>query len=359
MSCRARLLIWFILALGSAQLAAAKERPDRNCTDDRGVDPCSAEQQRRVRDLFGVRSIEEHAQAGDQVRRAFYVDGYGRDVVAISFVRAPGRDPMLWVHFPNRDDEPRSEPLTAPVPDDVWRSVIERSAHFDRELVPLPGEARPKRKDAYQDIVMCIHSWVFTVEATDPPKGNGQQPTVRRRVEDACQNGLAEAYAGELRRAAVPLLPHCAQLDREQNRNEASLLSACRLLEGDRLAAAEVFNRVELLNDVEGPDDASSIRHLFESDAVVDWAGQRNEGSGSAARFWATKIGEGEWRTLLYYDAIRGEGADRVRLTGLLNRPTAGSNFQIAKVEQIWTREGGNFVIERISVAPFETAPQN
>ena len=359
MSWRMRLLIWLALALGSASFAAAKDQPDRNCTDDRGVDRCSAAQQKRVRELFGVRSIEEHAAAGDQVRRAFYVDGYGGDVVTISFVRAAGREPMLWVHYPARKGEPRSEPLSAAVPDSVWQGVIERSAHFDRKLVPLPGEARSKDDDDTQEIVLCIHSWVYTVEATDPAEREGRPPTIRRKVEDACENGLAEAYAVDLQRAALPLFPHCAALDPKQHRNPASQLGACRLLEGDRLAAAEVLNRAEELDHLEGPDDANSIRHLFDWEAVVDWAGQRNDGTDSAAKFWATKITEGEGRTNLYYDTIRGESSERVRLNGILLRPAAGPDYEVAKVEQIWRRDGRDFVIERVSVEPFKVAPRN
>ena len=80
-----------LFAITAAAPVAAQRPVDRNCSDDRGVDRCSEEQQRRTRQLFSVRSIEEHGAAGDQVRRVFYVDGYGRDVVLIALVRAPGR----------------------------------------------------------------------------------------------------------------------------------------------------------------------------------------------------------------------------------------------------------------------------
>ena len=81
--------------------AADAQAPETaGCADDRGVDRCAEAQQRRMRDLYGVRSIDKHQAAGDQVRRIFYVDGYGRDLILISLVRAPGHDPMLWVHYP-------------------------------------------------------------------------------------------------------------------------------------------------------------------------------------------------------------------------------------------------------------------
>jgi hypothetical protein len=346
------------LILWCHPLSAAQPRVDRNCSDDRGIDRCSPEQQRRVRELFGVRSIEEHAAAGDQVRRVFYVDGYGRDVVALAFVRSPGRDPMLWVHFRREEDGARPEPLTAPVPGTVWQEVIERSAHFDRRFDPPPPA--PARSNSEQTISLCIHSWVYTIESADPAAHEGPQPRVRRRTEDACEDGLGEAYAGELQRAAVPLLPHCSRLERSQHRNEASLLLACRLLSGDRLAAADVMNRADLLHDVEGEDDARLISTLFDYESVVDWNGERNEGTGSAASFWARRVGEGEGRTTLFYDTIHGETSNRVRLVGSLLRAGAGSGYEHASVEQIWTRVGdGEFQIERISVGPFGPLPAN
>ena len=349
------LMIWAVAPLSlSDATAVAQGRPDPNCTDDRGVDRCSPEQQSRVRELFGVRTIEEHAAAGDQVRRAFYVDGYGRDVVAIAFVRARGSEPMLWVHFPREEGRGRAEPLTAPVPQAVWQEVIEESAHFDRQLVPLPDEVPVAQEDGEEIMAMCLHSSVFTIEATDPAEREGRQPTIRRRTEDACQNGLTEAYAVELRRVAVPLLPHCARLDPELHRNEATLLSACRLLAGDRLAAAEVMNRVDPFHSVDGADDAALIRHLFDYQAIIDWNGQRNSGAGSAANFWAAKMAEGEGRIILYYDTITGESAERVRLTGLLSRPASGPGYENARVEQIRVGDGDSYAIERITVGPFE-----
>ena len=164
-----------LFSLLVAAPASPQGTPERDCRDDRGVDRCDEAQQRRVRELFGVRSIEEHRAAGDQVRRAFYVDGYGRDVVAIAFIRSPGRDPEVWVHYPRRDGEPTPEPLRAPVPRPVWNDVIERGEHFDRDVLSRPAPAAEPRVarpagDAAEDpetIPLCLHSWVFTIEAVD------------------------------------------------------------------------------------------------------------------------------------------------------------------------------------------------
>ena len=349
-----RLLAAVFLVFSLQAAPAAGQAPvDRNCSDDRGIDRCSAEQQRRTRERFGVPSIEEHAAAGDQVRRAFYVDGYGRDLVAIVFVRPRGREPELRVHFFQDEGAERWEPLVAPVPGPVWEDVIRRSEHFDRELVGLPPP--PPESNV---ITFCLHSWVFTVEAVDPAEED-EQPVVRRRTEDACQDGLAEAYAGELERAAVPLIPHCARLDPQLHRGHASLLAACGALSGDRLAAAEVMNRVSLFRNITEPEDASVISSLFEPDSIVDWNGERNEGPWSAATFWAAKVGIGDGGIPFFYSNVHGESADRVRVTGMLSRPLAGGAYETALVEQIWARDGSAFSIESISVGPFQrSAPE-
>ena len=344
---------WWLAALLLVQAPEAKPTvqrhpPQGDCRDDRGVDRCSAEQQRRVRDLFGVQPIEAHRDAGDQVRRAFYVDGYGTDVVAIAFVRPKGGEPSLWVHFPKGDEGKRHEPLSAPVPQDVWDGVIQRSSHFDRQLLPLRDEVAESG-----EMTLCMHSWVFTVEATDPAEGEYRPATLRRKTEDACDDGLVEAYAQELYRAAVPLLAPCARLDRSLHRNEATLLSACRLLRGDRLAAAEVMNLLDRL-DIEGPEDSARLNGLFAYDARIDWAGEPLGTSGDAAKAWAKKVSEGG-STRLYWDHVEGETSDRVRFVGLLSRSVEGEAiYRNARVELIWTRDGRSFQIERGTVGPFE-----
>lgn len=335
-----------------ADRAPVRFPPPGDCRDDDMVDRCSPRQQRKVRRLFGVKSLEAHRDAGDQVRRAFYVDGYGNDVVAIAFVRPKGHGPTLFVHFPRRGDEERIEPLQAPVPQDVWDSVLDRWRDFDRKR----QGPQPPTKVSDPDVVMtlCIHSWVYTVEATDPALAGSRPATLRRKTEDACDNGLAEAYATELQRVAVPLLPACARLDREMHRNEATLLSACRLLRGDRLAAAEVMNRLDELRRVDGPEEAPEIAGLFARHAEIKWAGESLDRKDGAAAAWARRIAEGG-RTILYYDSVEGESADRVRFLGQFSRYVEdGERSLQARVEQIWVREDGEFRIERAIVGPFE-----
>jgi hypothetical protein len=341
----AALIMWLATA------APAQEGEGRDCRDDRGIDRCAAEEQRRVRELFGVKAIEAHRDAGDQVRRAFYVDGYGRDLIAIAFVRPRAGDPELWVHFPREAGDKRADALRAPVPEEVWDKIIARSDHFDRELVPLP-------KVKSDDIIICMHSWVMTVEATDPAEFEGEQPTLRRRTEDACDDGLVEAYSTELQDAAVPLLAPCARLDPPQHRNSALLLAACGMLRGDRLAAAAVMNRASGFRRVDGPESANLLKPLFDYRAKVDWNGERNRDDGSAAAFWAGKVVDGD--ASFFLGTLEGETASRVRVAATLERRVEGTvdgehPIERASVEQIWMlNQGGDFVVESAKVGPFE-----
>ena len=347
-----------LLAVAAPAKAPPAERhpPMGDCRDDDMVDRCSPEQQRRVRELFGVKPIEAHRAAGDQVRRAFYVDGYGNDVVAIAFVRPKGGDPTLWIHFPHAAKGARPEALQAPVPGEVWEDVLRRSSHFDRRLV-----RPPQPPSASGEMTLCMHSWVFTVEATDPAEGDYQPATVRRATEDACDDGLAEAYAVELQRAALPLLPPCAALDRSRYRNEAMMISACRLLSGDRLAAAKVLNRADPLRFVREAEDTAELEGLFQYQATVDWNGERSGGNSTAAKFWTAKVLE-NGRADLYYETIEGLAPGRVRLTGRLFREITapGSHEPVdeqARVEQIWTDDQGDFAIRSATVGPFQRQP--
>lgn len=305
-----------------------------------------------------MQPIEAHRDAGDQVRRAFYVDGYGRDVVAIAFVRSPGRDPEVRIHFVREEAAPDLAPIVAPVPADVWDLLIERSEHFDRALVPLP------QPPAANEIVICMHSWVFTVEAADPAMYEGEPATIRRRTEDACENGLTEAYAAEIYRAALPLFPYCARLDARQYRTPANQLASCGVLTGDRSAAAMVMNAVDPLRRARGPDDLAEIAVLFDHRSRVTWNGEPNPTGGldDAARYFLTRLAESR-ADYVYVERVDGERSDRVRLLGGLVRRAEqeeedGDLVQRATVEMVWEEEhDDHFLIREARIGPFETLP--
>jgi hypothetical protein len=337
-------LLFASLASGAA--AQTRQPVDRNCSDDRGVNRCSEDQQRQMPALYGVPTIEELAGAGTEVRRIFYVDGYGRDLVLIAFVRAPGLDPELQVHYPPREGEQAPEPVRVPVAQDSWNEIARRGSYFDRSFAPLAAQ---------QDSI-CLHSWVYTIEAAERSRVPGQPIGIRRKVQDTCEEAPGVIYGAEVQRIALPLVPHCAALDPAQYRNPASILAACRMLHGDRLAAAEVTNRAMDFRQLRGPVDAGRIAGHFAEDTAIDWAGQRYRGPGyRAGEFWTARLERaGGGATNLYLQRAEGETADRVRVTGSLSRSLENVT-ETAAIEQIWARDiNGEMQMQRATIGPWQ-----
>ena len=336
--------------------AAGSSEGDLSCRGDRGVDRCSAEQQRRVRDLFGVRSIEEHRDAGDQVRRVFYVDGYGRDLLLISFVRAPGREPMASVHFPRRDG--RTPPaLEASVPEAVWDDVLRRSASFDRSFTVLPPP--PSRPGEERLLTACLHAWVYTIEANDPARLTGDPASLRRKTQDACGDSPGEAYAQEVGQAALPLFPACAALGSSPFRSPVRQLAECAILAGDRLAAAAVMDRLGRLGRADGIEDAVLISGYFASGARIDWNGTRSGPRDfNLDEFWVARMAT-DHVAFFTPERVEGLSGERVRVTGFLERTDqvpAGSEptYSRAPVEMIWVFPPVRvFQVESVTVGPW------
>jgi hypothetical protein len=336
------------LAAGSAVAQV-----DPNCRDDPSGGPCVEARVRRIREPYGVPSIEEHRAAGDQVRRIFYVGSTGYNRLFIAFVRPRGGDPIVSVHFPRRAGGQAEPPLQTALPWAVWQDVLFRSAYFDRDLAALPSRGGSRS--------ICLDGGTYLVEATDPPLSREEPPTLRRAIGHDCEDGLAKQYAAEVERAALPLFPHCARLDPRQYPSPILQLEACRSLRGDRMAAAEVLNDAEAFRAISGSWDAARLARIFSERSRIDWNGERNEGGGAAA-FWAAHATPAISVTNISYESIEGESADRVRLTGTLSRfvetRRAGvTAIETARVEQIWVRYLGAFRVESATVGPWEPYP--
>jgi hypothetical protein len=344
--------------LGVLICAAGVGAQTTPCTDDQLVDRCDPEQRRRVLGLFGMPPIETHHEAGDWVRRAFYVDGYGNDVLAISFIRTRGRDPFVSVHVPPRNGGPAQAVLVASVPQDVWVDVLRRSTLFDRELVPLPSDP------GWESI--CIHPWVLTVEATEPAPAHGLRPGVRRRVQGGCDPEPAGQFADELAIAALSLLSYCRGLDRADYRNEAMQLAECFKLRGDRNAAAVVRNRVTDLEHASMLGQPSAIGVIFGADAVVELNG-KVRGPDDPEDVWSQQVwGSMLNGTFLSVDAVEAESAASVTVVGTLYRnwpldpadPDGPWRRERAHAEMRWTAAYDTFTLTHASIGPFEAEPQ-
>lgn len=336
-----------ILLAASAAGASAQAPADRRCTDDRGVNRCNDEQQRRMRALYGVPTIEEHQAAGEEVRRIFFVDGYGRDLILIAFIRSPGRDPELRVHHPRTEGNASTEPLRAPLSQEALDDIALAARHFDRSFVPLPV-AGP---------IICSHAWLYQVETVERTR-NPRQPTeVRRKIEDACDDGPTGSFAREAAERALALLPYCSALDRDHYRNAPTILATCRILHGDRLAAAEVLNLSHAFRQLSGSRDAPRIAAHFAHEAEIFWAGETWRGAGyRAGEQWTARLGQSPYPTNMYVQRVEGETGSRVRVTGQLSRTADvatgdGSGSETATVEQLWVRDiNGEMRVERATV---------
>jgi hypothetical protein len=321
--------IVFAATPGAFAQPAADEVLYNNCDDDDGEDQCDADVQRRVRSMFEVQSIEELGSAGAQVRRVFFVDGYGSDMPVVSFERVPGESPRVEVSVRTFGDEERVVKMVALAPLPVWASVLRETTYFDRTFAPLPP-GPPS-----DELSICLHSWVVTIEAADP---NEERP-IRRSTQDACNDGLAVGAGFEMARHAYELLPHCNALDLNNYRNVVVLLAACALLEGDRIAAAEATNRYEDLDGVYGEVRRQDFDDLLHENVRLDWPDEPTvNGVVDAAAYWTRHMND-HWR---YARSFHGEGPDRVTISGrLVQRSARDRDRQGAAFEQVWVRENG------------------
>lgn len=256
-------------------------------------------------DIFGMRPIQEHQRAGDQVRRLFVLNSHRYPVVAIAFVRAPGREPTVYLHFPRSSGGTRA-PFEAAVPYGAWEEILERSRSFERQFVPVPPPpANPG------DQLICLDAWEDIGEATDPALGETAS-SVRRAVAEDCEDRPMRAFARDLRRTAIALFPYCDRIDEEGN-SPHERLAMCGRLRGDRLAAADGLNRVSLLQH-------DTVRHrvmsLFSQNTRINWNG--SSAQGDPGDYWVQQMAA--QRAHFDFEYVEGEAANRVRVVGYLER---------------------------------------
>ena len=236
---------------------------DRDCLDDNLTDRCRADQQEKVRAMCGVASREEEAAAGAEIYRAFFVDGYGRDMPVVAFERRRGQAPQAVVYGSG------GLRISAPLSAAAWARVRGDAAFADRKLEPLPAQGG--------EVGLCLHSWVQTVEMANSTPARWRVEHVRRRTEDACSGGLTTRFAFELADMAVEAIHPCDALDIDQQRNRITQLATCLSLEGDRLAAAELRNARFNFGPRRGldPKDAGAWRASIGTNGspVLDWGG--------------------------------------------------------------------------------------
>jgi len=325
--------------IAALALAAAEPTTDP-CRDDDGKNRCAPAEQERMRKLYRVEPIA--AFAAGTSRRLFYVDGYGRDVVAIHFLRMPGHDPMLTVHFPKAPGEEAVAPLQTVLTAEQWQTVIDASEYFDRKYASTQPSKSSEDEDA---ISICLHSWVYWAEATDPGK------KARSVTDDACNDSPVEQYAWAVVKLARSLFPHCSLLDLQYSRNDATLLKACEGLSGDRIAAAEVWNRGKSFRSIGSAENYGGIDDFSSYHLTLDYNGSVTKGKAAKA-MWKS-IFANEKRPNFYYGSIKGINEKTVVVSGELYLAGDHDMGQVAEVEMRWVKDGSTFSIEAIKIGPY------
>ncbi len=338
----------FVLAiLAALAIQQTPVEPDRNCLDDNHTDRCDAVEQARVRALLGAPAIEDEAAAGAEIYRAFFVDGYGRDMPAVSFERRNGEPPKVVVLG---EEGARLEDWASA---ETWDAVVSASRLADRVLIPL--EANPDEE------VICLHSWVTTVEMANSRPDFDRVP-VRRRTEDACGGALTNRFAHLLADLALKGLPSCAVLDPAHSRNSVTLLETCLGLEGDTMAAAELWNQARIPYE----NTEAAWRTWLGYGNVqprIDWAGEVVQETNfsrlgdtrpppDAAAFLKDRLGSVDFYSVFQNRVAASTSADAL-IDGVIQL-RSGEQLRVASYRQVWRKEDGfDWQLATWTIEPF------
>lgn len=221
-----------------------------------------------MRASYGWKSARELIAEKVQFRRFMMVNGYGRDVLAVTFERRPGSSPQVAVEVPQEEEAealglPPPTPLTGALGKTHWQRALNLTLNFDEELArEVPNDQAEQR----EFISVCLHSWVVVIEGADyPVSGDGGESTVELRtdIEDGCSDGLAMPAAFALAELAYEALPECHDLELEEYRNRVMLLAYCKRLGGDRVAATKAAAFIKKLEDATSAGEEPNLSPFF------------------------------------------------------------------------------------------------
>ncbi len=314
---------------GGAVLARAQP-----CDDGVRRVGCSAEARAELPKLYGVPPMEELADSGAQIVRAYFIDDYDRPNGLLTFVRAPGSGPRVeWRNSSPGSSKPLPPRLTHELSLTVWDEVQREGYLFDRALVPEPPRASMPPPPP------CPHSWVVQVESVDP---DGK---ICRRIEDACRAALTARYGFRMAAIAVQAIPGCELL--RMRKNNVYRLLECSSLEGDRITAAQATERFHDLLFSQG-----NLFGLIDRAAELAWPGiPLAKGVSAGVEVWQQQDGRRRFRPT----RIVGEAADRVRIDGEIRLSDGASDGGSKSVPAtlIWTRRDGfDFQLRSLKAAP-------
>lgn len=351
----------FILALLFAQLTLANEQSNQKCTDDRGVNRCEDETQAKAREKYGLADIESLADEGVFVRRAMIINGYGGDVLAVSFLRQKGADPIVEIRNVKPAGAKAPQIISSAIAASDWDRMLAKGNFFERELAPKSTEAGKVPPPN-----ICLHGWMATVEAADPIRLSANtfpafrlKREVRRKTQSACDSGLAIEYAFQLADLAYELIPFCKSIDIDRHRNKVMALNACFLLSGDRTSAGQALSLTHGIGQALNiyPKDAAqtqmALRRLIVS---PDPNNRPKPHSGTISRSRQIELAEILQQGEINYRDYKGIDADHVEIDALQvqysDELDYNKNLKRA-VTLFASREGGEFRIYDIKTSAF------
>jgi hypothetical protein len=311
---------------------------------------CSAALQARLLDMFGAAPIEAEAATAARIHRAFYADGYGRDVLLISFEMRRDQPPVVVIR--GRDRREISHAIHA----EVWDRVVDEGRIADLEIPAVPPPSSG-------EVLLCLHPWSAKVEMAHTENANGAVVPVRSMTESSCQRKtLAFRYAFQLAELAVEAIPACDQLDADQHRNDVARLEACLALAGNTVTAASLMNQKGDPPFAYGGHAVTPQQWAdwLQSDTggVLDWNGDVRSGrvrDAQNARVELTDIVLARTAPLsglrIYQRVVGAHTADEGWIEGQLSweEPdgAGGDRLMVADYRQEWGRSGDTWRLRR------------
>lgn len=211
--------------------------------------------------------------------------------------------------------------ISVKIPEATWDMIVAKGKALDLVY-------------ATDEVLVC--GAIFTVELTD---GRGN---IRAPVGDSCGNEPRGLFFEALAEAALAELPHCAALYPDGYDATLDRLTACFALSGVQMAAAELFNELEVDDfwSSIGKAETSKVRLFFEDSITFSWPGvPLIQGAETAAEFWAS---DGLYSGDLQYGIFHARTTDRVSVTGsvIVDKPEdeEGVKGRTGPFTAIWQR---------------------
>lgn len=351
----------FILALLFVKPTLANEQINQKCADDRGVNRCEVETQAKTREKYGLADIESLADEGAFVRRAMIINGYGGDVLAVSFLRQKGADPIVEIRNAKAAGATEPQIVSIAIAASDWDRMLAKGNFFERELAPKSTEAGKVPPPN-----ICLHGWMTTVETADPIRLSANtfpafrlKREVRRKTQSACDGGLAIEYAFQLADLAHELIPFCKSIDVDRHRNKVMALNACFLLSGDRTSAGQALSLthgVRQALNIYPKDIKQTQKALGRLIVSADPNNRPDPKSGTITRSRQIELAEILQQGDINYRDYKGIDADHVEIDALQvqhsDNPDDSKMLQRAVTLYV-SREGGEFRIYDIKTSAF------